>query len=207
MGLESGVISIRNQQADEMHRIDKGSAVWCLAFLPDLPTSKGQSSGDGEILAVGCWDKTLSMYKFVDGSTPRVQSERSLKYYPCSISIAGSNITKSSYLAIAGSNNKVTLYSRDGLRLAELVERQAWMWCCACHMPSDRIVTGCDDGGIDVVKMSFSAVHALYMDRYAYRENLTEVVVQHLVTDRKVRIKCRDLVQKLSLYRYVIISK
>ena len=32
-------------------------------------------------------------------------------------------------------------------------------------------------------------------------ENLTEVVVQHLVTDRKVRIKCRDLVQNLALYR------
>ncbi len=200
LGLESGTISIRNQRADEVYKIDKGNSVWCLAFLPDMPSSKGHTT-ESEILVVGCWDKTLSMYKFTEGSGPRIQSERSLKYYPCSISIAGSNSTKSSYLAIAGSNNKVTLYSRDGLRLAELVERQAWMWCCACHTASDRIVTGCDDGGIDVVKMSFSDVHALYMDRYAYRENLTEVVVQHLVSDRKVRIKCRDLVQKLSLYR------
>ncbi len=34
-------------------------------------------------------------------------------------------------------------------------------------------------------------VHGLYHERYAYRELMTDVIVQHLVTEQKVRIKCR----------------
>ena len=62
-------------------------------------------------------------------------------------------------------------------------------------------VLGSDRGGVEMVQMQFNAVHSLHLDRYAFRDNLTEVVVQHLVTDRKVRIKCRDLVRALALYR------
>lgn len=49
--------------------------------------------------------------------------------------------------------------------------------------------------------MSFDNVHALYKDRYAYRENLTEIIVQHLITDKKVRIKCKDLVRGIAIYK------
>lgn len=52
-----------------------------------------------------------------------------------------------------------------------------------------------------MLQMSFTAVHSLFRDRYAYRENLTEIIVHHLVSDRKVRIKCKDLVQRLALYK------
>ena len=41
----------------------------------------------------------------------------------------------------------------------------------------------------------------MFKDRYTYRENLTEVIVQHFVTEKKVRIKCKDLIQNLSLYK------
>ncbi len=37
--------------------------------------------------------------------------------------------------------------------------------------------------------------------RYAYRERLTNVVVQHLLTNDKVTIKCRDMVKKIAVYR------
>lgn len=49
--------------------------------------------------------------------------------------------------------------------------------------------------------MDVGSVFAVFRDRYAYRENLTEVIVHHLLTDKKVRIKCKDLIQNLSLYR------
>lgn len=87
------------------------------------------------------------------------------------------------------------------MRLADLCAKNCWMWCASCHSDSDRVVVGSDDGHIELLQMSFDAVHALYKDRYAYRENLTEVVVHHLISDRKVRIKCRDYVQRLSLYK------
>ena len=102
---------------------------------------------------------------------------------------------------ISGSNRKALLYSRDGLPLTDLMVKDTWIWSCSAQLGSDRVIIGSEDGSIDMIQMNFDAVHALYKDRYAYRENLTEVVVQHLVTDRKVRIKCRDLVQRLSLYK------
>ena len=46
----------------------------------------------------------------------------------------------------------------------------------------------------------FSTVHGLYQDRYAYRDNMTDVIVQHLITEQKVRIKCRDYIKKIAVY-------
>ena len=43
--------------------------------------------------------------------------------------------------------------------------------------------------------MTINTVHALYGNRYAYRENMTDVIVQHLLTEDKVRIKCRDYIR------------
>ncbi|KAI8842583.1 WD40-repeat-containing domain protein [Chytridium lagenaria] len=37
--------------------------------------------------------------------------------------------------------------------------------------------------------------------RYAYRENMTDVVIQHLSTDQRARIKCRDYVKKIAVFR------
>jgi intraflagellar transport protein 122 len=47
----------------------------------------------------------------------------------------------------------------------------------------------------------FATVHGLYQDRYAFRDNMTDVVVQHLVTEARARIKCKDYVKKIAVYR------
>jgi intraflagellar transport protein 122 len=95
----------------------------------------------------------------------------------------------------------VTLYGREGAKLSEVCLRDSWVWSCACHGESDLLAIGTHSGSIELLKMNFVAVHALYRDRYAYRENLTEVIVHHLGTDKKVRIKCKDLIRNLSLYK------
>lgn len=43
-------------------------------------------------------------------------------------------------------------------------------------------------------------IHGLYRERYAFRENMTDVIIQHLITEQKVRIKCRDLIKKIAIY-------
>ncbi|KAJ3110764.1 hypothetical protein HDU96_006285 [Phlyctochytrium bullatum] len=37
--------------------------------------------------------------------------------------------------------------------------------------------------------------------KYAYRENMTDVVIQHLSTDQRARIKCRDYVKKIAVFK------
>ena len=49
-------------------------------------------------------------------------------------------------------------------------------------------------------QMLFSTVHGLYRDRYAYRDYMTDVVVQRMDTDQKVRIRCKNYVKKIALY-------
>lgn len=60
---------------------------------------------------------------------------------------------------------------------------------------------GCQDGTIKYLELSWNVVHGLYGDRYAYRENMTDVIIQHLVTNQKVRIKCKDRVCRIAVYR------
>ena len=50
------------------------------------------------------------------------------------------------------------------------------------------------------ISCSQSDVYCL-VRRYAYRESMTEVVVNHLITNDSVRLKCHDLVKKIAIYR------
>ena len=42
-------------------------------------------------------------------------------------------------------------------------------------MEGNKVLVGSDKGVLEYLSMHFTAVHALDSDRYAYRENLTEV--------------------------------
>ena len=90
LGMISGLISVRNQQAEELLRIDRKAPVWSLVFIPDTSSpaapatgaskggqgttigaapgaTQGGSAAGGEnkdLLVVGCWDRTYSLYKY-----------------------------------------------------------------------------------------------------------------------------------------------
>lgn len=88
LGMLSGLISVRNQQAEEVLRFDRRAPVWSLVFIPDTtaPAPAAGVSGKGtaigaapgsaqggasaessgpnkDLLVVGCWDRTYSLYK------------------------------------------------------------------------------------------------------------------------------------------------
>jgi intraflagellar transport protein 122 len=159
-------------------------------------------------LIVGCWDKSLSCYKVQSGSCTIVADKR-LKFYPCALSISGvkTNQSKLTSVLVNGSNGKASIYSKDCIFLADVQERKGWTFANACHGDTDRVAVGNEAGFIDILQLSFNVVHALYKDRYVYRENLTEVVIQHLLIDRKIRIKCKELVEKVSLYKNHLVVK
>ncbi|PIK43960.1 putative intraflagellar transport protein [Apostichopus japonicus] len=76
-----------------------------------------------------------------------------------------------------------------------------WGQKLSFYQLSGKQAVGCQDGTIAYYQLIFSTVHGLYKDRYAYRENMTDVIVQHLLTEQKVRLKCRDLVKKIAIYK------
>lgn len=106
------------------------------------------------------------------------------------------------YLATAGCNKQVQVFTKEGIRLGSLGdEHDAWIWSVAIHPQGNSIVLGCQDGSLVCYNVAFSTVHALYAERYAFRENMCDVIIQHLSSGQKVRIKCRDLVHKIAIYR------
>lgn len=118
---------------------------------------------------------------------------------------------------VTGSAKTCELYSNQGVRLGVIGEAyKSWVWCVAARPNSPNIVRsktsldylltifqaiGCQDGTVAYLQLNFHTVHALYKERYAYRENMTDVIIQHLVTDQRVRIKCRDVIQKIAIYK------
>ena len=60
-------------------------------------------------------------------------------------------------------------------------------------------VLGCQDGTIAFYQLIFSTVHGLYKDRYAYRDSMTDVIVQHLITEQKGAGLCPPLCPSLCL--------
>ncbi|XP_036188151.1 intraflagellar transport protein 122 homolog isoform X7 [Myotis myotis] len=147
-----------------------------------------------DILAVADWGQKLSFYQL---SGKQIGKDRPLNFDPCCISY----FTKGEYILLGGSDKQVSLFTKDGVRLGTVGEQNSWVWTCKVKPDSNYVVVGCQDGTISFYQLIFSTVHGLYKDRYAYRDSMTDVIVQHLITEQKVRIKCKELVKKIAIYK------
>uniref|UniRef100_A0A663LN99 Intraflagellar transport protein 122 homolog n=1 Tax=Athene cunicularia TaxID=194338 RepID=A0A663LN99_ATHCN len=147
-----------------------------------------------DILAVADWGQKLSFYQL---SGKQIGKDRLLNFDPCCVSY----FTKGEYILLGGSDKQVSLFTKDGVRLGTIGEQSSWVWTCKVKPDSNYVVIGCQDGTISFYQLIFSTVHGLYKDRYAYRDSMTDVIVQHLITEQKVRIKGRELVKKIAIYK------
>ncbi|KAM8830455.1 intraflagellar transport protein 122 homolog [Synchiropus picturatus] len=191
LGMMNGVVSIRNKNGEEKVKIERpggsSSPIWSIAWNP----SKDEQS---DILAVADWGQKLSFYQL---SGKQIGKDRTLTYDPCCVSY----FSKGEYIVMGGSDKQASLYTKDGVRLGTIGEQNSWVWTCRVKPDSNFVVLGCQDGTLCCYQLIFSTVHGLYKDRYAYRDSMTDVIVQHLITEQKVRIKCRELVKKIAIYR------
>eukprot|EP00873_Tetraselmis_striata_P015075 jgi/Tetstr1/435339/TSEL_024257.t1 len=187
LGQFNGHISIRDKAGVEKVLIERTAPIWTIAWnpSPDEPY---------DVLAVGSWDGMLSYYQL---SGVQIGKDKELGYDPCTLSF----FSNGEYLCMGGSDRKVALCTKEGTRLTTIAERENWVWC-GCPRPKQNfIAVGCEDGTIAMYQLIFSTVHGLYQDRYAYRDFMTDVIIQHLITEQKVRIKCRDYVKKIAVYK------
>ncbi|XP_972704.1 intraflagellar transport protein 122 homolog [Tribolium castaneum] len=191
LGLNNGVISIRNKLGEEKGRIERPNspAIWALSWS----TCKEDQT---DVLCVADWNKTLAFYTL---GGKLVGKERNIGYEALRINY----FPKGEYILISGLNKACVMYTKDGIRLDVIGDQQnAWVWCCAAHPSGNFVVMGCQDGTIAYYQLIFNTVHGLYKERYAFRENMTDVIIQHLITEQKVRIKCRDLIKKIAIYKH-----
>ncbi|KAK2490162.1 hypothetical protein MC885_001823 [Smutsia gigantea] len=191
LGMFNGIISIRNRNGEERVKIERPggslSPIWSICWNPSREEHN-------DILAVADWGQKLSFYQL---SGKQIGKDRSLNFDPCCISY----FTKGEYILLGGSDKQVSLFTKDGVRLGTVGEQNSWVWTCKVKPDSNYVVVGCQDGTISFYQLIFSTVHGLYKDRYAYRDNMTDVIVQHLITEQKVRIKCKELVKKIAIYK------
>ncbi|NXG62594.1 IF122 protein, partial [Hemiprocne comata] len=226
LGMFNGVVSIRNKNGDEKVKIERAggasSPIWSICWNPSscsgtmsctepMACTAGQDvihqawqlllqrrltflDERNDILAVADWGQRLSFYQL---SGKQVGKDRMLNFDPFCVSY----FTKGEYILLGGSDKQVSLFTKDGVRLGAIGEQSSWVWTCKAKPDSNYVAVGCQDGTISFYQLIFSTVHGLYKDRYAYRDSMTDVIVQHLITEQKVRIKGRELVKKIAIYK------
>ena len=117
LGQANGHVSVRDKQGVEKVRMERREPVWTLAFAPP----SAERAAGAELLAVGCWDQTLSFY---DLNGQQMGRDRALQFDPCCLCYYG----EGEYLLVAGSNRKLSLYTKDGVFLKVVTEKEDWVW-------------------------------------------------------------------------------
>ncbi|KAK6627629.1 hypothetical protein RUM44_010107 [Polyplax serrata] len=192
LGLASGAVSIRNKAGEEKGRIDRPGGlqtpIWSLSWSP--------LRDDGhDVLCVADWGQMLSFYTL---GGKLIEKEFNLGYDPLRVTY----LNNGEYILVSGTGKVCNLHTKDGIKLGMVGQQQkSWIWCSASSPNDDYVAIGCQDGTLAYYQLSFNVVHGLYKERYAYRESMTDVIIQHLLTDQKVRIKCRDLIKKVAIYK------
>ena len=192
LGLSNGIIMLVDKGGESLKEITKQSMVWTLAFNP----VKYESNDN--MLAIGCWDQTLFIIKINDGNNiSPIGSDKKLGFNPLSISF----FSVGDFFALGGADNNLYLYTKEGVLLGLLSQHNSWVWSAAVMPKKNMVLSGSNDGNLKLNQITFSVVHGLYKDRYAHRELMTDVIIQHLITDMRVKIHCRDYIRKISLYK------
>ena len=144
LGMFDGKISLRDKGGAEKLQIKRDSPVWTLEWNPSRDESPC-------LLAVGCWDQTLSFY---DNTGHQHGRDRTLGHDPCHVS----HFSNGEYLCVGGSDKKATLWTKEGVRLSTIAEREDWVWSCAPRPNANYVAIGCNDGTISMYQLVFSTV-------------------------------------------------
>ncbi|CAF1166921.1 unnamed protein product [Rotaria sordida] len=198
-GLYNGQVHIRDKEGNEKYKFDRSDAanspVWNVSWCP--------TRDDELLLAAVDWGQKLTLYQATGAK--QTGKERKLGFDPCGLSWlikdAYKQESRAEYILIGGSNKECTIYSREGFKLGTVCTQDAWIWCCCAKPDGSAVAVGTTNGFIGMYDVKFGVVHGIHKDRYAYRDNMTDVIVHHLATDQKVKVKCRELVRKIATYK------
>ena len=144
------------------------------------------------------WSQKLSYFQ---ASGEQVGKDKLLKYDPCTVSYFG----RGEFMLMGGSNKAVHLWTADGLELGKICARDGWIWSCKARPNENQVIVGSADGSVAAYKLDFKPVYGIFNDQYAFRQNMTEVIIHNLNTNQKARIKCKDCIKQIAVYKDVLV--
>uniref|UniRef100_A0A158P9M3 Intraflagellar transport protein 122 homolog n=1 Tax=Angiostrongylus cantonensis TaxID=6313 RepID=A0A158P9M3_ANGCA len=207
IGTYDGFVHIKNissfQKDECVAKIERpgGEPVWALRFCSPHPQDDTSArfyddEPTSEVLVVTDWNRRAGFYD--PEGNPVKRDDMLLNYDPTCVEF----IPSGRFLLIGGSGRQVTLHTRLGTEIGVVAQMDTWVWCVRVRPVSNpsTVVVGCVDGTIACYNLMFSTIHGLHKDRYAFRDNMTDVVVQDLVHHTMTRIRCHDLVKKVAIY-------
>ena len=95
LGMFDGKISLRDKGGSEKLQIARSAPVWTIEWNPSRDETPN-------LLAVGCWDQTLSFY---DATGNQHGRDKQLGHDPCCVS----HFSNGEYICVGGSDRKATL--------------------------------------------------------------------------------------------------
>jgi intraflagellar transport protein 122 len=193
IGCFNGTVLLRDKNGGKITELMKSvSPIWTLQFCP-----KKFDTTDNTI-AIGAWDEKLAIYTIAGGKTfTQVGVDKKLGFDPLSISY----FSNGQYMVIGGTNKKLTLWNKEGVKLGEIGEMNDWTFSCSVMADSNQVLGSTNQGELVIYDVEFLTVHGMYNERYAYRDLMTDVIIQHLVTETRVKIRCRDYIKRIAIYK------
>lgn len=102
---------------------------------------------------------------------------------------------------MTGTDKKVCLYSRDLGFLTELNTMNDWSWCSKFRPKSQELAITTNSGLISFQQLAKKNIFSSYRELYARRDNFTDVIVENIAMNQKLRVKCKELVKKISIFK------
>ncbi|CAI2371085.1 unnamed protein product [Moneuplotes crassus] len=193
IGCFNGTVLLRDKNGGKLAELMKSvSPIWTVQFCP-----KKFDTTDNT-LAIGSWDEKLSIYSIAGGkSFNQIGLDKKLGFDPLSISF----FSGGHYMVIGGTNKKLTLWNKEGVKLGEIGEMNDWIFSCSVQSETNKVLGSTNQGELKIHDVEFKTVHGLYNERYAHRDLMTDIIIQHLVSETRVKIRCRDYIRRISIYK------
>lgn len=143
------------------------------------------------------------MLNFFDLSGKKLTKEKALTFAPLSLEY----FKNSDNLIITGINGEATIYTKDGVLIGSIYKDDHWIWSAKPSSDGNLVVSeqylllkwfvnslfnflfpqaiSTHNGNLVIVELTFCTVHSLYKDRYVYRVNMSDVVIQNLTSEEK----------------------
>lgn len=89
------------------------------------------------------------------------------------------NILGYDFFIAGGSNKIVNLYTKDGIFLAHVSDKQnSWIKKAACHPTENNKIALCThDGNLQFVSIKFDFIYSVYRERFAFRVRKKIIII------------------------------